>query len=57
MSSSMIGVLVAIVVIGAIVFAFFKVSGTKRMCPSCHAIMPIKKTKCPRCGKSIPLNY
>jgi hypothetical protein len=50
-----IGIVIALIVLAAIVLVM--VSGTKRLCPHCHTMMPKKRTACPKCGKAIPLNY
>jgi ribosomal protein S27AE len=57
MNASLISVLIALVILTSIVIGYFKVSATKRLCPACHTMMPLKKMTCPKCGKGIPLNY
>ena len=48
--------IIAAIIVGVII-TFYKVSATKRPCPHCRTMMPKKVTKCPKCGKQIPLNY
>jgi tRNA(Ile2) C34 agmatinyltransferase TiaS len=49
-------VIIAALIVGVIII-LYKVSATKRLCPHCRTMMPMKITKCPKCGKQIPLNY
>ena len=57
MSSTIIGGIIAIVLVAIAVAALSMISATKRPCPHCHTMMPKGKTTCPKCGKGIPLNY
>jgi len=57
MEMGTIGYIVIAVLIAAVVVVLSKVSASKRLCPHCHTMMPKKVTKCPKCGKQIPLNY
>jgi predicted amidophosphoribosyltransferase len=57
LSSTIIGGIIAIVLVAIAVAALSMISATKRPCPHCHTMMPKGKTTCPKCGKGIPLNY
>jgi len=56
-SSSLVGVIIAVVVIALLAAIFSRVSASMRVCPHCHTMMSKSKTTCPKCGKGIPLNY
>ena len=49
--------LIIAVLIAGVVIVYFKVSASKRPCPHCRTMMPKNVTKCPKCGRQIPLNY
>jgi hypothetical protein len=57
MRIGIIGYIIVIALIVGVVIVVFKSSARTRPCPHCRTMMPIKKTKCPKCGKQIPLNY
>ena len=53
----MIGLIIVIVFIAIGIAIAYSHSGSKRMCPFCHALMSKKATQCPHCRKAVPLGY
>jgi|GEM_PF-3981057 len=57
MGSDFVGIVILVVLVAAVAVILYSVSKSKRLCPHCHTMMPKSITKCPKCGKQIPLNY
>ena len=57
MGLSLVGIIIVVILLAIAAAALFAVSGSKRVCPFCHTMMPKKTVKCPHCRKAIPVAY